>query len=82
MNIDQIRKFHQASPFQPFMIHMADGRHLPVHHPEFMIISPIEDECIVYEPDGTLHFVDVNLVTDLERMRQEHKQRRSGKKAS
>ena len=83
MNIEQVRRHYRASPFHPFTLHLADGRNVPVVHPEFMIISPQDDECIVYEPDGTFHLIDVELITDLERKaRSFRKKPRNGKKSS
>lgn len=32
MTIDQIRTLYDAQPFQSFVIHMADGRQVPVEH--------------------------------------------------
>jgi len=67
MDVSKIRQFHGSSPFLPFTLHLADGRNVSVGHPEFMMISPDEDECVIFEPDGTLRMVDVSLVTEIER---------------
>jgi hypothetical protein len=32
MTIEQVRNLYNAQPFQPFVIHLADGRHVPVRH--------------------------------------------------
>ena len=40
MTIEQLRQMHQARPFAPFRVHMADGRHLDVDHPEFLAQTP------------------------------------------
>jgi hypothetical protein len=40
MTIEQLRQMHQARPFRPFRVHMADGRHLDVAHPEFLAHTP------------------------------------------
>ena len=67
MDIEKIRQFQSASPFFPFTLHLADGRNVSVGHPEFMMISPAEDECVIYETDGRVRFVDPQLVTEIER---------------
>jgi hypothetical protein len=65
MTIEQIRKMHRAIPFQPFDIHLADGRSLPVDHPEMLAIVPPGRTVGVGLADGTLEVVDLLLVTSL-----------------
>ncbi len=66
MTIEQLRNFYSAQPFQPFVMHLADGRTIPVHHPEFLAAAPSGRTITVYQPDDTLNVVDLLLVTDLE----------------
>ena len=66
MTIDQFRQLRDAEPFQPFTIHLADGRNVPVHHPEFVAASPSGRTVIVYQPDDSFNIIDLLLVTDLE----------------
>ena len=40
MTIEQLRRMHQTRPFHPFRVHMADGRHWDVVHPEFLAHTP------------------------------------------
>ena len=35
---EQIRELLRARPFQPFRIHVNDGRHFNVKHPEFCMV--------------------------------------------
>lgn len=65
MTIEQLRKMHQARPFQAFEIHLADGRSLPVEHPEFLAITPPGRTIGVGLKDGTIEIVDLLLVTSL-----------------
>ena len=65
MTIEQLSKMHQARPFQPFDIHLADGRTLPVNHPEFLARSPTGRTIAVGHTDGTLEIVDLLLVVSL-----------------
>ncbi|HEY3246335.1 MAG TPA: hypothetical protein VGM03_23570 [Phycisphaerae bacterium] len=65
MTIEQLRKMHQATPFQPFDIHLADGRSLPVDHPEFLATDPPGRTISVGLSDGTFEVVDLLLVTSL-----------------
>jgi hypothetical protein len=66
MTIEQVRGFYNAQPFKPFVIHLADGREIPVPSREFMLASPTGRTMVVYRADGTAHFIDLLLVTDLE----------------
>ncbi len=66
MTVEQIRRFLEAQPFRPFVIHLADGRDVPVSHGEFVMPSPSGRTLSVYQPDDTLNVIDLLLVTDLE----------------
>ncbi len=59
MTIDQVRILHRTVPFQPFDIHLADGRALSVDHPELLAISPPGRTIVVGLPDGTAEIVDL-----------------------
>lgn len=65
MTIEQLRKLHQARPFQPFTIHLADGRRLHVRHNEFLSMSPSGRTIIVHHPNDDYDVIDLLLVTDL-----------------
>jgi hypothetical protein len=65
MTIEQLQNLHQARPFQPFDIHIADGRVLPVDHPELLAVPPPSRTIGVGCLDGTIEIVDLLLVTSL-----------------
>jgi hypothetical protein len=66
MTIEQLRAAYTAKPFRPFVIHLADGREIPVQHPEFILTVPSGRTIVVCQPDDTLNIIDLLLVTDLE----------------
>jgi hypothetical protein len=66
MTIEPVRDPYNAAPFKPFIIHLADGRQIPVKHRELMVISPSGRTIVVYQADDTLNIIDLLLVTDLE----------------
>jgi len=66
MTLEEMRTVNSANPFRPFVIHLADGRELPVRHPEFLLLPPVGRVMHVYQPDGSASHVDVRLVTELE----------------
>jgi hypothetical protein len=67
MRPSAIRDVRDKAPFQPFELHLADGRAVPVVTPHHIMISPRNDEFAVYLPDGTLEVVDGKLVTSITR---------------
>jgi hypothetical protein len=56
---------HRATPFQPFDIHLAEGRSVPVEHPEMLAITPPGRTIGVGLADGTIEIIDLLLVTSL-----------------
>jgi hypothetical protein len=66
LTIEQLRTFYNAQPFKPFIIHLADGRSIPVMHREFLASAPSGRTITVYQPDDTAIVIDLLLVTDLE----------------
>ncbi len=63
---DQLRQAYNAQPFQPFIIHMADGREVAVEHRGFMSIAPSGRYTIVVKPDDSHEVIDLILVSSLE----------------
>jgi hypothetical protein len=66
MTIEQLRNLYNAQPFQPFVMHLADGRQIPVQYREFIATAPSGRTVVVYQPDETMTIVELLLVTDLE----------------
>ena len=66
MTIDQLRAVHQARPFRPFTLYLADGSHLHVPHNDFLSHSPSGRTVIVYGENEAFSIVDLLLVTKIE----------------
>jgi hypothetical protein len=66
MTIEQLRAAFQATPFRPFILHLADGRQITVASREFIMAVPSGRTAVVCQPDDTLNIIDLLLVTDLE----------------
>ena len=65
----RIRELLQARPFQPFVIHMADGREYRIDHPDFVLAAASDiPQITIEEPDGRQHFLPALLVTSIERV--------------
>jgi hypothetical protein len=80
MTVDQLRTAFQARPFIPFVMHLADGRNLPVSSPEFILTTPSGRTVAVAQPDDTVHVIDILMVTDLEFQSAENGRRKRGRR--
>jgi hypothetical protein len=67
MTLEAFREAFNAQPFEPFIIHIADGRNIPVVSREFIMRDPSGRRVLVYHPDGRLSTIDLLLVTELEK---------------
>lgn len=66
MTVNQLRAMHQARPFKPFRIHMADGRGIDVTHPELVALTSGGRTIGVATAPDVIEVVDLLLVTSLE----------------
>ncbi|MFM9058246.1 MAG: hypothetical protein ACKOSQ_03810 [Planctomycetaceae bacterium] len=66
MILEHFRSALRAQPFRPFVMHLADGRAIPVKHPELVVATSTGRTTVVVQPDDTLNIVDLLLVTELE----------------
>jgi hypothetical protein len=79
MTIEQLRQMHRAQPFQPFEIHLADGRSITVSHSELLAMQGQGRTVAVALPNGVFEIVDLLLVTSLKSATNgSHKRRRGG----
>jgi hypothetical protein len=65
MTTEQLRAAREATPFRPFTIHLADGRHLRVPHRDYLSLSPGGRTVIVYQTGEAFSIIDLLLVTEL-----------------
>jgi hypothetical protein len=68
MTIEQLKDAYEVKPFRPFVIHLADGRQVPVKSREFIMTVPSGRTIFVAQPDDRVNIIDLLLVTDLELM--------------
>lgn len=69
MTIERIRELYDVQPFHPFVIHLADGRAIPVVSREFIASAPSGRTIVIFQPDDSMNIIDLLLVTDLEVMK-------------
>ncbi len=65
MTLEQIRNAYEAKPFQHFIIHLADGREIPVPSRECIQAFPNGRTFAVWY-NNAVHVMDLLLVTELE----------------
>ncbi len=71
----RIRELLHATPFQPFVIRMADGKEYSIEHPDFVLAASSDvPQIIIEDPAGSVHFLSVLLVTSIERVPAAHSQ--------
>lgn len=65
----RIRELLHASPFQPFIIRMADGREYRIDHPDFVLAAATDvPQITIEERNGSQHYLSALLVTSIERV--------------
>jgi hypothetical protein len=65
MRIQELHELRDATPFRSFVIRMADGRSVSVHHHDLMMSAPNGRTVIVYQPDSSFDILNVMLMTSL-----------------
>ncbi len=64
MDLQGIREALRRQPFEPFSICLADGRSLPVPHPEMVAIG--KRRIIVVKPDDAWSVIEPLLIVSLD----------------
>jgi hypothetical protein len=62
----RVRELLRATPFQPFIIRMADGKEYRVDHPDFVLAATDVPHIVIEEPDGAIHTLSALVVTSVE----------------
>lgn len=65
MTAEQLLRFKDAAPFQPFEMLLADGRSLAVPHPDFISVSETDELVHLFGLSEGLETVDLMLVVSL-----------------
>jgi hypothetical protein len=65
----RIRELLHTSPFQPFIIRLADGREYRIDHPDFVLAAATDvPQITIEERDGSQHYLSALLVTSIQRL--------------
>lgn len=63
MTVEELRRRITAVPFVPFTLHVSDGRAIPVHARDFILLSPLGSLVHVYQPNEALDVLDMEHIT-------------------
>lgn len=66
MTIEQLRDVHQAQPFQPFTLELANGKTVHVPHPEFLSYYPRGRSVAVAVSEKVIKIIDVMLIASIQ----------------
>ena len=64
MDLQGVREALRRQPFEPFSIRLADGRALPVPHPEMVAVG--KRRIIVVEPNDSWSVIEPLLIVSLD----------------
>ena len=67
MDLAAVREALDREPFQPFVFRLADGRSVPVHHPDFVAVG--KRRLIVIDQDDSWSFVEPLLIDSIDQMK-------------
>ena len=65
MTIETLERAHKAKPFHAFAFRLADGRTIPVPHPEFLAFNGKSRAAVVTDEGDGFEIVDLLLVISL-----------------
>ena len=68
MTVEQFRTFRDARPFEPFVVHIADGRFFAIFHPDAAALSRSGRTLSLVNQDGLIEVIDMLLVISLRPM--------------
>ena len=63
MTVEQLDAIHNAKPFRPFIVHLADDTSIPVNHPELLWRTQGGRTIFINTGGEDVSIVDVLLVT-------------------
>ena len=64
MDIDGVREALHREPFQPFAIRLADGRSMPIRHPDFVALG--KRRIVVVGEDDSTTMIEPLLIVSLD----------------
>ena len=69
MNYSTLKEIRDKNPFQPFTMHVSDGRNAHIPHPDFLAFSPDKHTVIAFTQEGGARLLDITQITELDMSR-------------
>jgi hypothetical protein len=67
MDIQGVREALHQQPFQPFVLRLADGRSLPVRHPDFLAVG--KRRLVLIDENDGWSFIEPLMIVSLDQMK-------------
>jgi|ABPW01.1.fsa_nt_gi hypothetical protein len=64
MDLEGVREALHREPFKPFDVCLADGRRIPVPHPDFVAVG--KRRIIIVQPDDSSMFIEPLLILSID----------------
>ena len=65
MRVDQLKQLLRNQPFEPFTVHLPEGRGVKVWHHDFAMVSPDGRTLVAFDRDGIADLIDVMLIASI-----------------
>ena len=65
MTAEEVLRFKNAAPFRPFEMLLADGRALPIPHPDFISVVETNEMAHLFDSSDGEEAIDLMLVVSL-----------------
>ena len=66
MRTETLQHTVRAQPFRPFVIHLPEGRTVPIVRRDFALLSPNGRTLLAYEPDDSFNMIDVMRISSVQ----------------
>jgi hypothetical protein len=67
MDIKGVREALHKQPFQPFVMRLADGRSLPVQHPDFLAVG--KRRLVLIDEDDGWSFIEPLMIVSIDQIK-------------
>jgi len=67
MDIKGVLESLHKQPFQPFVMRLADGRSLPVQHPDFLAVG--KRRLVLIDEDDVWSFIEPQMIVSIDQMK-------------
>jgi len=66
MTAEKLQGYCRATPFQPFKVHLANGRQIEIQHPDYTFVTASGRYFVHFRDDDSHEMVDILLINSVE----------------